>query len=234
MNKARDAAAHIQGWLTSAEGERLFTLAASCRPGATIVEIGSWKGKSTTWLALGATCRAGTQVIAIDPHLPSIEQTYVGGDSGDPHAELLANLTQAGVADRVDVRRRRAEDVATTFDRSIDLLFVDGDHDELAVRRDIDTWAPKVPEGGVVAFHDAFNVDSPGVARALRPLLWRTNEWRVCGVVDSLIWVRRVARNGMGDRIRNRVFAAFLLIHAAWPASLRGVRARLRLSSRAS
>ena len=55
-----------------------------------------------------------------------------------------------------------------------------------------------------MAFHDAFNVDSPGVARALRPLLWRTNEWRVCGVVDSLIWVRRVARNGMGDRIPDR------------------------------
>ena len=83
MEQARATAATIEGWLTDAEGEFLFRLAAACPPGLPVVEIGSWKGKSTVWLASGVRSSAGTLVFAIDPHEQSLE---------DPSATTLDEL----------------------------------------------------------------------------------------------------------------------------------------------
>jgi len=37
---------------------------------------------------------------------------------------------------------------------SIDLLFIDGDHSEVATKNDIVAWLPFVKHGGIIAFHD--------------------------------------------------------------------------------
>lgn len=55
----------------------------------------------------------------------------------------------------------KAEDAAPKFaDGSIDLLHIDGDHSEEAVRRDFETWFPKVSENGVILMHDVLT--NPG------------------------------------------------------------------------
>ncbi|MDO8793741.1 MAG: class I SAM-dependent methyltransferase [Vicinamibacterales bacterium] len=96
LELARRTAATIDGWLTDREGELLFRLADQCPPGAVIVEIGSWKGKSTVWLASGVRDPGLTMVFAIDPHEQSLE---------DPNArtleDLKANLARAEVSGRV-------------------------------------------------------------------------------------------------------------------------------------
>ena len=56
----------IDGFLTESEARCLYLLAQSC--GGTIVEIGSWKGKSTVCLALGSKAGDKGKVFAIDPH----------------------------------------------------------------------------------------------------------------------------------------------------------------------
>ncbi|MFU2158721.1 MAG: hypothetical protein ACPLKS_06895 [Caldisericum exile] len=40
----------IEGWLSPTEGILLFNLAKSCEGKGYIVEIGSWKVRSTVWL----------------------------------------------------------------------------------------------------------------------------------------------------------------------------------------
>jgi hypothetical protein len=49
-------------------------------------------------------------------------------------------------------------------DGSLDLVFVDADHTERAVARDIATWTPKVGPGGLLAGHD---IHWPSVHRAV-------------------------------------------------------------------
>lgn len=39
-------------------------------------------------------------------------------------------------------------------EQCLDVLFIDGDHHELAVRRDMEIYLPFVKRGGVIAFHD--------------------------------------------------------------------------------
>lgn len=43
----------------------------------------------------------------------------------------------------------------------IDFLFIDGDHEYHAVKRDFLTWLPFVRKGGIIAFHDALIKDHP-------------------------------------------------------------------------
>jgi pimeloyl-ACP methyl ester carboxylesterase len=52
--------------LTPAQGERLWEAAAAVRPGGTIAEIGSYRGKSAIVMASAAA--DGVMVTAIDPH----------------------------------------------------------------------------------------------------------------------------------------------------------------------
>ena len=71
---ARTAAAAVDGWLNETQGEALFDAAARCSGRGAIVEIGSWKGRSTIWLAYSARV-AGQRVFAVDPHVNSREDT---------------------------------------------------------------------------------------------------------------------------------------------------------------
>jgi len=63
--------AAVEGWLARAEGKLLYRLAKRCTGRGVIVEIGSWKGKSTIWLASGSRAASRSKVHSIDPHTGS-------------------------------------------------------------------------------------------------------------------------------------------------------------------
>ena len=67
-----DRAGGVDGWLKPEQGRRLFDAARTLGTGATVVEIGSFRGRSTIVLAAAAPTDA--EVVAIDPH--------GGGDRG--------------------------------------------------------------------------------------------------------------------------------------------------------
>jgi len=64
-----------------------------------IVEIGSWLGKSTVWLARGSLAGAGMKAYAVDPHRDSDAHRWQ--QRHDMHAEFLAGLRLAGVEETV-------------------------------------------------------------------------------------------------------------------------------------
>ena len=118
----RRLATSIDGWLSDAQGCALFQAAAAATGRGSIVEIGSWKGRSTAWLAAGARL-SGAKVYAVDPHTGSRE---------DPHAATLAefrtNLARAGLADHVEPLVMTSAEAARVVESPIELLFIDGDH----------------------------------------------------------------------------------------------------------
>jgi predicted O-methyltransferase YrrM len=58
----------VPGWLSDEEGEALYDLARECTGRGVIVEIGSWKGKSTICLGLGSRAGSSVRIFAVDPH----------------------------------------------------------------------------------------------------------------------------------------------------------------------
>jgi len=103
----------VDGWLTPDQAGRLYAAAATCPAGGTIVEIGSFRGRSTIVLASAAV--DGVAVVAIDPHVgtdrgPREIRGHEEQASTD-RARFDANLATAGVAGKVrhvDVLGRRA------------------------------------------------------------------------------------------------------------------------------
>lgn len=165
LTKALDG---VEGWLAIDDAvwlARYVARVAARDANPVIVEIGSWKGRSTIAMAL-ALRRAGRGTLfAIDPHLG------VSSSPSDTMPEFLSNLNNAGVADLVEpIRTFSREPLERFADRSVSFLFLDGSHDYDEVVRDIAAWEPKMAENAVIAFDDA---DWPGVNQAIREHLTR-------------------------------------------------------------
>jgi MMP 1-O-methyltransferase len=196
--------ADIPGWLTDEEGAALYELARSCRGEGVIVEIGSWKGKSTICLALGSEAGASVPLYAVDPHAE-----YRFGD-------FKANVERAGIAELVRPVASLSQTAADEFDEPIELLFVDGSHEYDLVLEDFQKWVPKVVDGGWVAFHDTTWTKGP--RKVVGQGVYRSRRFKeVEFVVGSMTVARKVARNSLADRVRSRYVLAVKT--AFWLAS---------------
>jgi hypothetical protein len=187
----------VEGWLTDDQAQRLRTRAAAAR--GTVVEIGSFRGRSTIVLASAAHA-----VVAIDPH--------AGGDRGpqeiapeatrgeEDREAFLANLARTGVGDRVRHVRRSSADAHADVDGPVALLYVDGAHRFRPARRDLAGWGGRVAPGGAMLVHDAFS--SVGVTLALLAECVFSSRWRYAGRTGSLAEYERVPVHGRA-RARN-------------------------------
>jgi predicted O-methyltransferase YrrM len=183
--------ADVPGWLTDEEGEALYELAKRCTGRGVIVEIGSWKGKSTICLGRGSRAGNGVRIYAVDPHAD-----YRFGD-------FRENIERAAIAELVTPVASLSQPAADDFHEPIELLFVDGSHEEALVREDFDKWVPKVIDGGWVAFHDT--TWTAGPRRVVGERIYRSSEFKdVQFVVGSTTVARKVARNTFADRARAR------------------------------
>jgi predicted O-methyltransferase YrrM len=191
----------VEGWLTEAQALRLDAAARRVPPGGRIVEIGSFRGRSTIVLARAAS--EGVEVVAIDPHMGSDrgpQEIEADADRGDADHDLfLANLSRYGVGDRVRHVRKLSSDALDDVEAPIELLWVDGAHRYGPALDDIVRWGARVPAGGALLIHDAFS--SIGVTLALLRSVVFSRSWRYVGRAGSLVEYRR-ARGGLGSTLR--------------------------------
>ena len=186
VDEALAAADGVDGWMSDEQIVELHRAAAATPADGRIVEIGSFRGRSTIVLATSAP--SGVEVVAIDPH--------AGNDRGpqeiegftalaeDDHDRFLANLAAAGVGDRVRHVRRFSDQAHRDVGGDIDVLLIDGAHRFGPARRDIHDWGARVLPGGVLLIHDAFS--SIGVTLAIGRELVAGRRFRYVGRARSL------------------------------------------------
>ncbi len=160
------------GFLSEREARFLMLAAAAAPPDGAIVEIGSFKGRSTVGLAYVARRYGLGSVVAIDPHTsPSTTDPDLGSGSSS-YDEFQENLRRAGVADAVDCCRAFSQDVARDWSEPIRLLWIDGDHLYEAVKRDLALFRPYLAPGAIVAMHDVLGSDDFGPAGCFKSIGW--------------------------------------------------------------
>jgi predicted O-methyltransferase YrrM len=195
----------VEGWLSDDQAELLWRCASRLGGGSRIVEIGSFRGRSTIVLARAASGGGGGgEMVAIDPHAGNdrgpreIEPDRAGGEAD--FAAFNRNLRAAGVADAVRHVRLPSAKALGSVGEPIDLLYVDGAHRYGPARDDIERWGRRVARGGDLLIHDSFS--SIGVTLAQLRLLVLGREFRYLGRARSLAHYRR-ERLGGRERLVN-------------------------------
>lgn len=181
------AVTRVEGQISPREALLLYTLAKRATRGA-IVEVGSYRGRSTVALALGSREGAQAPVYAVDPHAPFVGA--LGGVFG-PHdrVQFLQNVLAAGVAEVVHPVALPSTVASRAWSGPIAVLFLDGDHTLDAVARDVEAWLPHVPPGGIVVFHDSRD-PALGPVQVVSQLV-ASGAWQSVGVVDTATVLQR-------------------------------------------
>ena len=154
------------GFMPPAEGLVLHEVAAQYARLGPVLEIGSYCGKSTIYLA-SAALTSGQLTVTVDHHRGS-EEHQPGWEYHDPSLidpvtgvfdtlpRLRRTLTEAGLDDDVVVIVGRSGKVAALWRTPLGMLFIDGGHTEQAATTDYESWSPHVVVGGALAIHDVF------------------------------------------------------------------------------
>lgn len=137
----------IIGWMSPLELQWLYSTAKEMD---TIVEIGCWKGRSTHALLSGCS---GT-VHAVDHFKGNLDPGSVSvaeeAARVDIYAELMRNV---GHFPNLVVHQMTSLEAVSLFaDKSIDMVFIDGEHLYEHVKADILAWLPKTKK--IICGHD--------------------------------------------------------------------------------
>ena len=148
---------NIEGWLTSAEATGLFQIAERLLKNSTVLEIGSWKGKSTWCISQGL--KKGT-LHCIDPFNAAGEEgskeIYEKTKGNNSLLEQFQN-NMKGISEKVKITTHKgySSDFVDAIP-NIDFLFIDGDHSIEGCRFNYENFENEVKVGGFLAFHDYY------------------------------------------------------------------------------
>ncbi len=132
--------ADIPGLLRPEDELKLYELAHQAT--GPILEIGTYRGRSATIMALGAAAGERAMLFSVDVD-PTAQRAAA--------AALAAHGVASGV---VLVRGSAAAAVRVLRGLGPTLTFIDGDHSIAGVRSDLAVLEPVVPRDGLLLFHD--------------------------------------------------------------------------------
>lgn len=188
----------VQGYLHPLEGFALHLLAAEGPGTGEIVEIGSFMGLSTCWLASGSRSSGRERVTAVDHFKGSPEhqkgqphESPVLREEGTTFNRFQGNLREQGLLEHVEPIVDSSAGAARGWSRPVRLVFIDGDHSYDVSKQDFDLWSPHVCPMGLVAFHDIGAWE--GVTRFYEDLRRGSQTFREVFAINSLRVMQRVA-----------------------------------------
>jgi predicted O-methyltransferase YrrM len=146
-----DKMRNIPGYLMRREALFLNLIAGRVRDSSVVVEVGSYKGKSTAYMCSALSKKNNIKFYAVDTFCSDSMPV----ERKDVLDEFLENTKE--YKSIISPLRGIAHETAKKWSLPIDLLFIDGDHSYEAVRTDIEDWVKFVKSGGIVIFHDYGN-----------------------------------------------------------------------------
>lgn len=170
LEKLDQLSLSIPSMITSEAGKFLYTLCYMQDILGDVVEIGSWQGRSSFFLARAVKESGNGRFYAIDHFGGNVgkEQFYaVDGDLTNLKQNFIRNMERQGLSGFVNLLDMpNTEAVNHLKDSCIRFLFIDGDHTEEGVTKDIELFFPHLCKGAIVIFDDYFE-GFPGLLQAV-------------------------------------------------------------------
>lgn len=180
----------IPGMITPVAGKFLFTLCYMQEMSGDVVEIGSWQGRSSSFLARAVKESKNGNFYAID-HFKGNEgkeQLYaVDGKLSSLKANFKTNMKAFGLSDMVNLLDMINYEAAKKIENhTIRFLFIDGDHTKHGVSKDIELFFPMLKKGSIVVFDDYFE-GFPGLIEAVDKAMVKYNFDRIFYHTHTLV-----------------------------------------------
>lgn len=183
---------YIHGWFVQ---ENLYTqMVYSCNDTDKhhFVEIGSWKGRSSCFMGV-EILNSGKKIKfdCVDTWLGSEEHTNPKSSHYEPLLEIPDGLYNEFIHNIEPInkfvnpiRMTSVEASKLYEDESLDFVYIDGAHDYISVKQDIEHWYPKVKVGGHIAGDD-FDIWA-GVPAAVREYFG--NDFNI---IRDITWLKK-------------------------------------------
>ena len=170
FDKAFKAIERIEGWFTRDEASVLYPFVRNLIVDSHMVEVGTWKGRSTTFFHL------------INPF---IKITTVDiKDRGFKHEHVEKKIMANDMyAHELIMANQKADFVF--------IVCLDACHDYEAVKEDIATWEVLTRLGGHIAFHD-YEPKHPEVMRAVDEWLENNQSFEVVAKANHILIAKRI------------------------------------------
>ena len=166
-----DELAELDGLIGRDVGELLYDYATAVPADCAIVELGSYRGKSTCYLATGSKESNGARVYAVDAWSEEVSawRSSVLSELPSPlFDDFLRQITKADVEEIVTPVRSLTALAADGYNgEPVALLYIDGDHHKEAALADFRAWRRHLTDDAVVIFDDYGVTKNVGVTEAV-------------------------------------------------------------------
>jgi len=151
----------MEGWLSADRAKEMYDLVRSVRPDS-LVEIGVFGGRSLLAQAAALKDNGKGRIIGIDPwkREAALEQLddgqspwWMSIDLHAVHSDCMETIWNFDLDPFVTIIRSTSQDCAHMIP-PIDILYIDGNHTEVASCRDVNLYLPKVKQNGYIWFDD--------------------------------------------------------------------------------
>lgn len=170
-----DELAELDGLISRDVGELLHNFAALVKHDQAIVELGSYRGKSTCYLATGAALDYKPRVYAVDAWSEEVSAWRKSVLSELPSPlfdDFLSQISKADVEEIVTPVRSLTSLAAEGYTgEPVALLYIDGDHSRAAVLADFRAWRRHLTADAVIIFDDYGVTKNIGVTEAVTALV---------------------------------------------------------------
>lgn len=163
---------------------------------AKFLEVGSWKGRSVSFLAVEIkNSNKNIHIHCVDTWAGSSDHhDYATLNADSIYHEFLSNIDT--VKDIITPIKLTSMEAVQVFpDEYFDFIFIDASHQYTDVMNDLIAWYPKVKTNGVFAGHDYGTWD--GVTQAV-------NEWSELNNLQVIVDPRNIVGKFLNEYNPNR------------------------------
>lgn len=155
---------NIDGWCSQEKMTKMVSLILATKP-QKVVEIGVFYGKSLICQALALKKNKMGKIYGIDSWNAFDSTQYMVNEHDIGWWNSLnydivydtacANIKDAGVEYFVDIIKDNSNNSVDSINFEIDILHIDGNHEELAACENVINYVPKIKQHGFLWFNDA-------------------------------------------------------------------------------